>query len=359
MLKPSVGVAATHELFPCVIKDIESGVYVAECQVPVIESLGHVQLVIDNNVMGALKESPLLFARLGWLLGGASRNTVGSTHTINPFFVIAEQFLSNPANALAKVEAFTQHSGVFGTFTPDHGKTLLAEIRRNEQALRSQVGTLVCYLFVMREIYWQTHTYEERIRRWVSYFQEDVSRLMLVYVMGMLFFFGREDEKMRFKTTDRPVRAWADAFLTPRKKEVDDPASWVRNRVFDLLPFLMAPTLNWETHGGIPGRLFVLSKDKDVGECLLRIFAWHGDQKANSLWKLQTNLECLHFEAHTQFQSTALRPPEARPTTPCDRALRMRRLIDVSLGLLPAREQGELLGALNAFRWLDSPDVTG
>lgn len=116
---------------------------------------------------------------------------------------------------------------------------------------------------------------------------------------------------------------------------------------------------NWETHGGIPGRLFVLSKDKDVGECLLRIFAWHGDQKTNSLWKLQTNLECLHFEAHDQFQRLALNQFEARPTVPGDRAPRMRRLIDVSLGLLPAQGQRELLAALNAFRWFDSPDATG
>jgi hypothetical protein len=39
---------ASSELFPCVFKDVESGVYLAESKVPTSQSIGHVQLVVDN-----------------------------------------------------------------------------------------------------------------------------------------------------------------------------------------------------------------------------------------------------------------------------------------------------------------------
>lgn len=353
MITPSIGVAVTPELFPCVIKDVDSGVYVAECQVPTKAFMGNMHFIIDNNVMAALRESPLLFARIGWLLGAKS-DEQGATFFINPYFIVAEQFLSNPDNALSKIESFTQHPGVFGTFAADHGKNLLSEVRKGELTLRSQIGVLVCYLFVMRGIFQGQHTLEERVQVWVRFFQNDIPRVMLPYVMGMLFFFGRDNERLRFKGTNRSVRAWADGFLTLRSEETANPARWVRNRVFDLLPLLMSPTLGWETQGGIPGRLFVLSKDKDVGECLLRIFAWHGAQTEQSRWNLHVNLECLHFESRRQFEEATFGQIEARTTTPEDIPARMKRLIDMSLDMLAAPQKIELLAALNEFRWFET-----
>lgn len=353
MIKPSIDVAVTPELFPCVIKDVDSGVYIAECQVPIQEFMGNMHFVVDNNVIGALRESPLLFARLGWLLGAKSAEP-GATFFINPYFIVAEQFLSNPDNALSKIESFTQHPGTFGSFTADHGKNLLSEVRKDELTLRSQIGVLVCYLFVMREIFQGQHTLKHRVDTWVRFFQSDIPRIMLPYVMGMLFFFGRDNERLRFKGSNRSVKAWADGFLKLRSEETANPARWVRNRVFDLLPFLTSPTLGWKALGGIPGRLFVLSKDKDIGECLLRIFAWHGEQKEQSRWNLHVNLECLHFESRRQFEEATFCQIEARPTTPEDIPARMKRLIDMSLDMLAAPQKIELLAALNEFRWFET-----
>lgn len=348
-----LGVAVTPALFPCIFKDVESAVYVSECKVPTAESLTRLHLIVDNNVLGALKSSPLLFGRLGWLLG-AGTGARGTTMHINPFFAAAEQYLSNPDNALGKIEAFTQHPGVFGTFAVDHGKRLLQDVRQREHVVRGQIGILVCYLFVLKEIFQSKATLKQRADAWIAFFNDDIPRVMLLYVMGMLFFFGRDDERLRFKGSNFSVRSWADGFLATRSEEVDEPARWVRNRVFDLLPFLMAPTLNWEAEGGLAGRLFLLTKDREIGECLLRIFVWHGEQSADSPWKLQANLECLHFEKHAEFQATAFGPVSARETDRAQRAARMTRLVDASLALLSPPRRPELLAALNEFRWLDA-----
>lgn len=344
---------ASSELFPCVFKDVESGVYLAESKVPTSQSIGHVQLVVDNNVLGALNESPQMFKRLAWTLGQNSTPT-GSVVSINPFWAVAEQYLSNPDNAFSKIDAFAKHPGTMGTFAPGYANSILETVRTNESILREQIGKLICYFFVMKELYHSKLTLHQRADRWLEFYKNDIPRLMVPYILGQLFFFGKDDSAMRFKSTGRKVQDWAQGFLAIRSKERGNPARWIRNRLFDILPFQLLPTMNWTAHGGIQSRLFVLSQDADVGECFFRIFSWKGDQVQNTLWNLHTNFSCLNFPAYAEFQQMAIGKLEPRHVTEDSEKLeRLRRLVDVSIQLLSPVNQQDMLSALNEFQFFE------
>ena len=342
---------ASSELFPCVFKDVESGVYLAESKVPTSQSIGNVQLVVDNNVLGALNESPQMFKRLAWTLGQDSTPT-GSVVSINPFWAVAEQYLSNPDNAFSKIDAFAKHPGTMGTFASGYASSILETVRANDSVLREQIGKLICYFFVMKELYHSKLTLHQRVEQWLDFYKNDIPRLMVPYILGQLFFFGKDDSAMRFKSTGRKVQDWGQGFLAIRSKERGNPARWIRNRLFDILPFQMLPTMNWGAHGGISSRLFVLSQDADVGECFLRIFSWNGDQYENALWKLHTNFSCLIFPAYEEFQLRTFGRLEARHITDdSQKTERLKNLVDVTIKFLPPSSQQDLLTALNEFQF--------
>jgi hypothetical protein len=346
-------------LFPCVYKDVNSGVYFAECKTPLTGALDRIQLVIDNNVMGTLTSSPDLFKRITWALARSAAGQPSIVH-IKPFWAYFEQYLSNPDSAQKKIEAFVENEGTMNSLSLNDALSLLAEMREKDEMLREQIGKFACYFFVMKEIYYAKYGLDEKVARWRDFYSHDIPRLRVPYLLGGLFFFGKDDSKMAFKFTDRKVQDWAQAFLSRRKSEIDSPTRWIRNRLFDLMPFQMLPGLNMVSDGGVDSRLFLLTRDSDVGECFLRIFSWFGDQKKNSLWIVQTNFECLHFPEHAKFENTVVHGVDARLVTDeYEKAQRLTNLIDVSLKFLSASGQSELLPVLHELNVLDSPSTAG
>jgi hypothetical protein len=306
---------ASLKLFPCVFKDVDSGVYLAESKVPTIQSMGHIQLIVDNNILGALSDSPEMFQRIAWILGQNSTSK-GAIVSINPIWAIAEQFLSNPDNAFSKVDAFVKHSGTMGTFATGYANSILATVRANDRGLREQIGKLICYFFVMKELYDSKMSLQQRTGAWLDFYKNDIPRLMVPYVLGHLFFYGKDDSAMRFKSTGRKVQDWAQGFLAVRAKELGNPARWIRNRLFDILPFYMLPIMNWSTVDGINSRLFMLSQDADVGECFLRIFFMEWRSSAEYVVEIKYEFFLFEFSCSFRLQSESFR--EIRSTS-CDR----------------------------------------
>ncbi len=84
-------IAIGPELFPIAFKDVASGVYFTELKYPTDGVVDSVEVVVDSNLIGAVRESPHLFKRLGWILG------CGTTVHINvAFFALPRRSTTGP-----------------------------------------------------------------------------------------------------------------------------------------------------------------------------------------------------------------------------------------------------------------------
>jgi hypothetical protein len=339
------------DLFPNVFKDIDTGIFFAESKIPNLDSMGHIQLVLDNNVLNTLYASPLTFRRLTWILGGAP-NRHKTTVSLNLFWPIAEQYLSNPDSAEMHIKKFTSHAGTLGAFPASFATELLREIKLHENSLRDQLGLFTCYLFVLRELYQSKLSLDAQVNLWLDFFRADIPRLALFLELGLLFFYGKHNSKVGFNSTKRTVQDWAQSVLSTRKEEAGSPTRWARNRIFDIMPFCLLNGLTNEIHGGIDSRVFLLSRDADVGECFLRIFSWARPQVGTSAWMLQTNFSCLHSPEYENFRSNLSFNLEIRSGATSEQ-LDMRRsnLVAQTLTHLQGNRRSELLSVLHVFRF--------
>lgn len=338
------------DFFPLSFKDVASGVYFTELKLPTDGVLDTVEVVVDSNMLGAVRESPALFKRLGWILGP------GTVVHVNVAYFAFEQFIGNRDSALQKLKDFTENPGLMGRFEPGFATTFIADLKDRESDIRRLIGTMAIYLFVMRSLFEKKAPVHEKIQQWRTLFQGDVPKFSVLYLLGLLFFHSQENSHLIFTASDRKVQDWANHFLGVRKDEVNDPCRWARNRLFDLIPYYSAPALNFLDNGGKSGRLITATKDTYAAECLYRLFAFYGEQQSSEPWKVILNLDCLKPKADPLFEQLRTELLSISSTQSVEyRKARVKNLIELSMPLLSDSRRTDLLQALDEFKvwsWL-------
>ncbi|MBO1010622.1 MULTISPECIES: hypothetical protein [Acidovorax] len=325
-------------------KDIASGVYFTELKLPADGIIDSVEVVVDSNMLRAVRQSPALFKRLGWILGP------GTVMHVNVAYFAFEQFIGNQSSALHRLRDFTEHQALMGSFPVGFAESFLNNLPTHESDIRRLIGTLAIYLFVLRSLFEQKIPMEDKTRKWRELFHSDVPKLSVVYVLGLLFFHGQENSRLTFTVSDRKVQAWAEHYLSVRGEEIGDPPRWARNRLFDLIPLYSAPALNIQALGGKPGRLLTATQDTYAAECLYRLFAFYGEQQADEPWHVIINFDCLKPKSDPLFEQLRSEFLSIRAMQTVEhRKTRVRNLIDASLPLLSPDRKADLLRTLDEF----------
>lgn len=344
------------DLFPVSFKEVTSGVYFTELKFPTDGVVESMEVVVDSNMLGAVRESPDLFKRLGWFVGPGT-----TTVHVNVATFAFEQFIGSRDSAQRRLTEFTEHPALVGTFKPGFAASFIADVEKCESDIRRLIGTLAIYLFVMRSLYEEKKktSVENKIQRWRELFRKDVPKFSLIYLLGQLFLHGQGNSSLF--VGNHKIQDWAGEFFATRKEEVTDPGRWVRNRIFDLMPFYNAPALNLQSKGGKPGRLLTATKDVYAAECLYRLFAFYGEQDEDEPWRIIFNKSCLKPKMDPLFDQLANDRLEVQVVKETDRQrIRVDNLCENAFQLLSEERKIDFVRVLDEFSvwaWLKGGEV--
>ncbi len=344
------------DAFPILLKDIDLGLYLLESKIPDgTFDMSQVQVVLDNNVLGLATSDPEIFVqKIGWYYG------LAGTVCLNPAIAFVEQYLSNDKeNALQHIRSFEHAFEPFGLFPTGYSQNIASTIFERDVEIRQQVGSLFCFVALLRHWYKMPHTVSaDPVSQWTNLFSMDIPRSGLMYWLGGMFLLSKMNSKLTLLKQDKPIEKYAAGFCDFRKIERDDYSRWLRNRVFDLLLFTLAPTLSFEELGGISSRTILASQDKFIGEFLGRLFAWYGEPKYGEPWRLAPLLRVIDLSDEKSKEGVDLlyknyptfrSPPDERV-----KEQRFRNLIDLALSTLIDGERRNLYQALNEYRIFES-----
>ncbi|OIR00551.1 hypothetical protein GALL_174240 [mine drainage metagenome] len=343
------------EAFPATFRDVDLGIYFIECKIPDASmKMENVQIIMDNNVLGIATDHPDAFVhKIGWYFS----NRPNASISLNPGVAATEQYLSNSwDNAKTHLENFELAVSKFSMFKNGQLLETLRSVARNEADTRQQIGILYCYLAILRHLYFYGPK-GSRLEAWSNFYHQDIPRIQVPYFFGALFLLSKDKPQLRFMRQEAKVEKYADGFLMLRKKEKGDFTRWLRNRAFDIIPFIMAPTLSFERFGGYSSRTVIATNDEVVGECIGRLFAWAGDQQHGDRWHLAATLPNV-IDQHDNDIKLAIEhiyrgAAPHRPSSPEERKARLRNLIQISMDMVSADDRTPLHEALGEYRIYD------
>lgn len=344
------------EAFPATFRDVELGVYFIECKVPGnAMAVARTQVLLDNNLLGITTDHPdTVIQKMNWYFGQHPQADI----SLNPAVAATEQYLSNDwENAKTHLEGFEKAVAKFGMFKAGHMLNLLRTVASKEADAMQQVGILFCYLTVLKHLYaGGPKKGGDLLDSWGELFRQDIPRIQAIYMFGSLFLLSRMQRQLRFARQESLIAEHADKFMALRKKEKGDFTRWLRNRACDILPFILAPTLNNEKYGGYSSRVVIATNDEVVGECIGRLFAWGGEQRHNDRWTLVPMFHVLDQRdervRHGIGQIHQGVAPE-RPSNDEEKKLRLRNLIQISMEMVGDDLRAHLHQALFGYRIYD------
>lgn len=348
----NINLEISPDAFPMLLKDIDLGIYLVESKIPDGSfNIGQVQVMLDNNVLSIASSDPALFVqKIGWYYG------LKSEVSLNPALAIVEQCLSNDKeNALRHIQSFEAAFEPLGMFPKGYAVTMIQNIYGRDAEIRQQVGLLFCFVALLRHWYLTpSTTTRDPLHEWIDIFSLDIPRSALMYWLGGLFIFSKANSKLKLLRQSKPIETFAQGFCNFRKEENGNYTRWLRNRVFDLLLFTLAPTLSFESLGGISSRTILASQDKFIGEFIGKMFAWHGEPKYGEPWQLAPLLRMIDLKDERSMkgiQLLAMSFPKNREQPDVQtKNRRFRNLIDATLSTLNLDERSNLHLALNEFR---------
>lgn len=298
MISPNIQIS--HELFPLVYQDIETGAFVAEILVPpkTPDDSKKVQVLLDSHIVESISGNEEgLLSRIAWLSG---RDSILS---INPSIAFIEQFLSNPSNVQTKMKNFEDRFVPLGIYERGFSIKFHEVLLKNEETLRRELANLFCYVALI--FHWEKNVQKnnESIDKWIQLFSKDIPRLQVFYLLGGLFAVSGLHKNLRLKSNEKRIDSYRQTFCSERKEEQNNLSRRLRNRSFDLLFFYQAHKLVLPSDGGYKSRILLVTKDKFLGEILCQLFCW-AETEEGSLWGLKFIEAKLRHENETSASLT-------------------------------------------------------